>query len=82
MLICFSLAVLFGLTWGLGYGVLLTQGDAYLACSIIFCLSTTTQVRTARDKQMVSLIKQLVSLALRQENNSNGNSNSLMSFRV
>lgn len=47
MLICFSLAVLLGLNWSLGYAVLLTQGDAYLACSIIFCLSTTTQVCSA-----------------------------------
>lgn len=54
MLICFSLAVLLGLSWSLGYGVLLTRGNAYLACSIIFCLSTTTQVRSA--VRVVSLV--------------------------
>ncbi|PWA33824.1 hypothetical protein CCH79_00017233 [Gambusia affinis] len=42
-LISFSLAVLLGLSWTLGYLVLVTMGTAHLACSILFCLCTTTQ---------------------------------------
>ncbi|KAM9334325.1 adhesion G-protein coupled receptor G7-like [Symphorus nematophorus] len=42
-LISFSLAVLLGLSWTLGYLVLVTSGHAHLAFSIVFCLCTTTQ---------------------------------------
>lgn len=44
-LISFSLAVLLGLSWTLGYLVLLTTGYTHLVFSIVFCLCTTTQVR-------------------------------------
>ncbi|KAM9334324.1 adhesion G-protein coupled receptor G7-like [Symphorus nematophorus] len=39
----FSLVVLMGLSWTLGYLVLVTKGHAHLVFSIIFCLCTTTQ---------------------------------------
>ncbi|XP_034712379.1 adhesion G-protein coupled receptor G7-like [Etheostoma cragini] len=39
----FSLAVLLGLSWSLGYLVLVTTGTAHLALSYLFCISTTTQ---------------------------------------
>uniref|UniRef100_A0A8P4K6E2 Adhesion G protein-coupled receptor G7, tandem duplicate 2 n=1 Tax=Dicentrarchus labrax TaxID=13489 RepID=A0A8P4K6E2_DICLA len=42
-LVSFSLAVLLGLSWTLGYLVLVTRGHAHLVFSIIFCLCTTTQ---------------------------------------
>ncbi|XP_078100460.1 LOW QUALITY PROTEIN: adhesion G-protein coupled receptor G7-like [Sander vitreus] len=42
-LISFSLATLLGLSWTLGYLVLVTTGDAHLGLSIVFCLCTTTQ---------------------------------------
>ncbi|XP_076580295.1 adhesion G-protein coupled receptor G7-like [Chaetodon auriga] len=42
-LISFSLAVLLGLSWTLGYLVLVTTGQTHLAFSIIFCICTTTQ---------------------------------------
>ncbi|XP_039649624.1 adhesion G-protein coupled receptor G7-like [Perca fluviatilis] len=42
-LISFSLAVLLGLSWTLGYLVLVTTGYAHLVLSILFCLCTTTQ---------------------------------------
>lgn len=44
VLISVSLAVLLGLSWTLGYFVLVTSGPAHLVLSIIFCLCTTTQV--------------------------------------
>ncbi|XP_076580294.1 adhesion G-protein coupled receptor G7-like [Chaetodon auriga] len=42
-LISLSLAVLLGLSWTLGYLVLVTTGQTHLAFSIIFCICTTTQ---------------------------------------
>ncbi|XP_070787023.1 adhesion G-protein coupled receptor G7 [Enoplosus armatus] len=42
-LINFSLAVLLGLSWTLGYLVLVTTGHSHLVFSIVFCLCTTTQ---------------------------------------
>ncbi|GLD67993.1 adhesion G-protein coupled receptor G7 [Lates japonicus] len=39
----FSLAVLLGLSWTLGYLVLVTTGHAHLVFSILFCVCTTTQ---------------------------------------
>ncbi|XP_059183529.1 adhesion G-protein coupled receptor G7-like [Centropristis striata] len=39
----FSLAVLLGLSWTLGYLVLVTKGSAHLVFSILFCVCTTTQ---------------------------------------
>ncbi|KAI3366213.1 hypothetical protein L3Q82_010034, partial [Scortum barcoo] len=42
-LISFSLAVLLGLSWTLGYLVLVTTGHPHLIFSIFFCLCTTTQ---------------------------------------
>ncbi|XP_017164566.1 adhesion G-protein coupled receptor G7 [Poecilia reticulata] len=42
-LVSFSLAVLLGLSWTLGYLVLVTMETANLACSVLFCLCTTTQ---------------------------------------
>ncbi|KAM3590637.1 uncharacterized protein V6R79_013359 [Siganus canaliculatus] len=42
-LISFSLAVILGVSWLVGYLVLLTSGHANLVFSIIFCLCTTTQ---------------------------------------
>ncbi|XP_040888717.1 adhesion G-protein coupled receptor G7 [Toxotes jaculatrix] len=39
----FSLAVLLGLSWSLGYLVLITSGHAHQIFSIFFCLCTTTQ---------------------------------------
>uniref|UniRef100_A0A665TK68 Adhesion G protein-coupled receptor G7 n=1 Tax=Echeneis naucrates TaxID=173247 RepID=A0A665TK68_ECHNA len=39
----FSLAVILGLSWFLGYMVLFSKGTAQLIFSIFFCLSTTTQ---------------------------------------
>ncbi|XP_059183532.1 adhesion G-protein coupled receptor G7-like [Centropristis striata] len=41
--ISFSLAVLLGLSWTLGYLVLVTKGSAHLVFSILFCVCTTTQ---------------------------------------
>ncbi|XP_054864256.1 adhesion G-protein coupled receptor G7 isoform X2 [Amphiprion ocellaris] len=43
VLVSFSLAVMFGLSWTLGYLVLVTTGPAHLVISIIFCILTTTQ---------------------------------------
>uniref|UniRef100_A0A3P9P112 Adhesion G protein-coupled receptor G7, tandem duplicate 1 n=1 Tax=Poecilia reticulata TaxID=8081 RepID=A0A3P9P112_POERE len=37
-LVSFSLAVLLGLSWTLGYLVLVTMETANLACSVLFCL--------------------------------------------
>lgn len=42
-LISFSLAVLLGLSWTLGYLVVVTTGHYHLVFSIVFCLCTTTQ---------------------------------------
>ncbi|XP_030610833.1 adhesion G-protein coupled receptor G7-like [Archocentrus centrarchus] len=42
-LISLSLAVLLGLSWTLGYLVLLSSGKTHLVFSILFCLCTTTQ---------------------------------------
>ncbi|XP_072235399.1 adhesion G-protein coupled receptor G7 [Leuresthes tenuis] len=42
-LVSVSLAVLLGLSWTLGYLVLVTSGRAHLIFSIFFCLGTTTQ---------------------------------------
>ncbi|XP_041834318.1 adhesion G-protein coupled receptor G7 [Melanotaenia boesemani] len=42
-LVSFSLAVMLGLSWTLGYLVLATTGLAHLLFSIFFCLCTTTQ---------------------------------------
>ncbi|XP_038588509.1 adhesion G-protein coupled receptor G7-like [Micropterus salmoides] len=42
-LISFSLSVLLGLSWTLGYLVLVTTGHTHLVFSIVFCLCTTTQ---------------------------------------
>ncbi|KAK2917241.1 hypothetical protein Q8A73_003987 [Channa argus] len=39
----FSVAVILGLTWVVGYLVLFTTGVAHLVLSIFFCLLTTTQ---------------------------------------
>ncbi|XP_033182358.1 adhesion G-protein coupled receptor G7-like [Anabas testudineus] len=39
----FSLTVLLGLSWTLGYLVLVTTGHSHLVFSIFFCLCTTTQ---------------------------------------
>ncbi|XP_071335566.1 adhesion G-protein coupled receptor G7-like [Trachinotus anak] len=39
----FSLAVILGLSWSLGYLVLINTKQAHLVFSIIFCLCTTTQ---------------------------------------
>lgn len=44
VLISFSVAVLLGLSWILGYLVLVTSGQSQLVFSIIFCICTTTQV--------------------------------------
>uniref|UniRef100_H2RNL8 G-protein coupled receptors family 2 profile 2 domain-containing protein n=1 Tax=Takifugu rubripes TaxID=31033 RepID=H2RNL8_TAKRU len=43
VLISFSVAVLLGLSWILGYLVLVTSGQSHLVFSIIFCICTTTQ---------------------------------------
>uniref|UniRef100_M3ZUU3 Adhesion G protein-coupled receptor G7 n=2 Tax=Xiphophorus maculatus TaxID=8083 RepID=M3ZUU3_XIPMA len=42
-LVSFSLAVLLGLSWTLGYLVLVKEETIHLVCSILFCLCTTTQ---------------------------------------
>ncbi|XP_041822617.1 adhesion G-protein coupled receptor G7-like [Chelmon rostratus] len=42
-LISLSLVVLLGLSWTLGYLVLVTTGETHLAFSVVFCLCTTTQ---------------------------------------
>ncbi|XP_013876180.1 adhesion G-protein coupled receptor G7 [Austrofundulus limnaeus] len=42
-LVSFSLAILLGLSWTLGYFVLVTSGQAHLVFSILFCVCTTTQ---------------------------------------
>ncbi|XP_068586429.1 adhesion G-protein coupled receptor G7 isoform X2 [Cebidichthys violaceus] len=42
-LISYSLAMLLGLSWTLGYLVLVTTGTSHLIFSILFCLCTTTQ---------------------------------------
>ncbi|XP_028428210.1 adhesion G-protein coupled receptor G7-like [Perca flavescens] len=39
----FSLAVLLGLSWTLGYLVLVTEGTAHEVLSYLFCIGTTTQ---------------------------------------
>ncbi|XP_059183533.1 adhesion G-protein coupled receptor G7-like [Centropristis striata] len=41
--ISFSLAMLLGLSWTMGYLVLVTKGPAHLVFSILFCVCTTTQ---------------------------------------
>ncbi|XP_047432933.1 adhesion G-protein coupled receptor G7-like [Mugil cephalus] len=46
MLVCFSLVVMLGLSWTLGYLLLLLHvmnDEAYLFLNILFCLCTTTQ---------------------------------------
>ncbi|XP_029922246.1 adhesion G-protein coupled receptor G7 [Myripristis murdjan] len=43
LLVCFSLAVLLGLSWILGYLVLTSEEEAHLIFSIFFCICTTTQ---------------------------------------
>ncbi|TWW63860.1 Adhesion G-protein coupled receptor G7 [Takifugu flavidus] len=43
VLISFSVAVLLGLSWILGYLVLVTSGQPHLVFSVIFCICTTTQ---------------------------------------
>ncbi|XP_035989646.1 adhesion G-protein coupled receptor G7 [Fundulus heteroclitus] len=43
VLVSFSLAVLLGMSWTLGYFVLVTTGTLHLVFSILFCLCTTTQ---------------------------------------
>lgn len=43
-LVCFSLAVLLGLSWSLGYLVLVLKHHAHHVLSIIFCICQTTQV--------------------------------------
>ncbi|XP_071383555.1 adhesion G-protein coupled receptor G7 [Centroberyx affinis] len=71
-LISFSVAVLLGLSWILGYLVLSTsneQGVAHLILSIVFCLCTTTQVfilftaRTRTFKKAVSRSIECISFA-------------------
>ncbi|XP_010769149.1 probable G-protein coupled receptor 128 [Notothenia coriiceps] len=42
-LISFSLAVLLGVSWSLGYLVLVTSGNTNLVFSVLFCVCTTTQ---------------------------------------
>ncbi|XP_075868505.1 adhesion G-protein coupled receptor G7-like [Nelusetta ayraudi] len=42
-LVCFSLAVLLGLSWSLGYLVLVSHAHAHHVLSIIFCIFQTTQ---------------------------------------
>ncbi|KAL3045414.1 hypothetical protein OYC64_013645 [Pagothenia borchgrevinki] len=42
-LISFSLAVLLGVSWFLGYLVLVTSGNTNLVFSVLFCVCTTTQ---------------------------------------
>nr|XP_020447764.1 adhesion G-protein coupled receptor G7 [Monopterus albus] len=42
-LISFSLAVVLGLSWTLGYLVLVSTGHTHLVFSIVFCICTTTQ---------------------------------------
>ncbi|KAM9835979.1 adhesion G-protein coupled receptor G7 [Aulostomus maculatus] len=62
-LISFSLAILLGLSWTLGYLVLTTTGHAHLIFSILFCICTTTQgfqifiLFTARRKSFRSAMK-------------------------
>ncbi|TNM94055.1 hypothetical protein fugu_002231 [Takifugu bimaculatus] len=55
VLISFSVAVLLGLSWILGYLVLVTSGQPHLVFSIIFCICTTTQPRTPSFRKNVSL---------------------------
>ncbi|CAJ1086859.1 adhesion G-protein coupled receptor G7 [Xyrichtys novacula] len=43
VMVSFSLTVILGLSWIIGYLVLVTSGHAHLVFSIIFCLCTTTQ---------------------------------------
>ncbi|MED6256117.1 hypothetical protein ATANTOWER_020133 [Ataeniobius toweri] len=43
-LVSFSLAVLLGLSWTLGYFVLVTKETPHLIFSILFCLCSATQV--------------------------------------
>ncbi|XP_059183528.1 adhesion G-protein coupled receptor G7-like [Centropristis striata] len=66
----FSVAVLLGLSWTLGYLVLVTKGSAHLVFSILFCICTTTQglqifflftARTASFRASVSTSLQHVS---------------------
>ncbi|XP_047432931.1 adhesion G-protein coupled receptor G7-like isoform X1 [Mugil cephalus] len=42
-LVCFSLVVMLGLSWSLGFMVLFTTGKTHFIFSILFCLCTTTQ---------------------------------------
>ncbi|XP_033932957.1 uncharacterized protein adgrg7.1 [Pseudochaenichthys georgianus] len=69
-LISFSLAVLLGVSWSLGYLVLVTSGNTNLVFSVLFCVCTTTQgfqifvlftARTPSFRAVVSRSLQLVS---------------------
>ncbi|XP_059183531.1 adhesion G-protein coupled receptor G7-like [Centropristis striata] len=77
----FSLAVLLGLSWTMGYLVLVTKGSAHLVFSILFCVCTTTQgfqifvlftARTVSFRAFMSTCRQYVSsdnLPLRETEN-------------
>ncbi|XP_028998935.1 mucin-2 [Betta splendens] len=64
-----SLTVLLGLSWTLGYLVLVTAGHAHLVFSILFCLCTTTQgfqifiLFTARTRSFRAAMSQSVQCA-------------------
>ncbi|XP_037618600.1 adhesion G-protein coupled receptor G7, partial [Sebastes umbrosus] len=62
----FSLVVVLGLSWSLGYLVLVTTGHTHLVFSILFCLCTTTQgvqifvLFTAREKSFREAVSRSV----------------------
>ncbi|XP_074520245.1 adhesion G-protein coupled receptor G7-like [Halichoeres trimaculatus] len=43
VLVSLSVAIMLGLSWTLGYLVLITSGHMHLVFSIVFCISTSTQ---------------------------------------
>ncbi|KAM9349992.1 adhesion G-protein coupled receptor G7-like [Symphorus nematophorus] len=75
ILVSFSLAMLLGLSWTLGYLVLATSGHTHLIFSIVFCLCTTTQglqifiLFTARTRSFKATVSQSVSSFTTQLNN-------------
>ncbi|KAM7375614.1 hypothetical protein PAMA_014628 [Pampus argenteus] len=74
-LISFSLGLLLGVSWTLGYLVLVTDGHAHLVFSILFCICTTTQgfqifiLFTARTKSFRdSVLRSIESVSIQLHN--------------
>lgn len=55
-MVCFSLAVLLGLSWSLGYLVLVSKHHANTVLSIIFCICQTTQVSDSSNSSPIKFL--------------------------